>query len=245
MIYVIPVGRNRPHTLPYAVRSLERYGNLTQLVTVGETPTVTPDLHIPSPNTADPHTNTSGHLRAVCDLMAAERITEWVWTHDDIVLLAPWTPTSHARAYPIAQHVVDFPAVPTYSQGLRRVVQWMKRQGHDPQQVPCGPIHRPRLIDTAHLAGIIDVHDGIGVPASLYEAAYVIGRPVTVTGDPKVTGHTAPHQPDCVSVVRSSWQNTAGNMIRDRFPDPSTRENPTRRPRMPLERSKPGALVSG
>lgn len=218
MIVVIPLGPNRPDTLRYAARSLHTFLPDTTLITVGETPTtITPDEHWPNPNTSDnPYLNTGSHLR-----VAADRLKDpFVWHSDDTFLLAPWTPQVHVRQHSITRHLSYFPAIPVYSDGIRRSIQLMRGQGLDPDSVPCGPTHRPMLVDPQRLTTTLDRLDAARIPGGVFKALYVAGlSPVTPSPDPKIYEGELDGL-DCVSIPKEGWGNLAGK-VTARLPDPS------------------------
>jgi hypothetical protein len=218
LVGVIPVGRNRPDSLVHAARALERYTPVDFLVTVGETPRgIRPDVHYPRPNTAAPPiVNTSAHLRFV-----AERLTApFVWTADDIFPLAPWVPTVHVRAYPIARHLRDFPRVAGYSEGVREGIEVLKQWGHDPEQVPCGPIHRPILLHPDRILRCLDALSPRGSWLTVYP---VLADETVPVGDCKIVGGGAVPRDDvgCLSTTGQSWEGAAGQFVRGRLSSPS------------------------
>lgn len=217
-VCVIPVGRNRPDSLRYAVRALAAYTPVDFLVTVGETPKgIRPDLHFARPNTASPPiVNTSAHLRHVAERLAAP----FVWSHDDMFPLRPWTPTVHVRAYSIARHLADFPNVGGYSKGVREGVAVLRDWGHDPETVPCGPIHRPVLLHPDRILRCLDALSPTGSWLTVYP---VLADVVVPVGDCKIVGgQDEPRDDvDCVSTVAASWKGAAGEFVRGRLTVPS------------------------
>ena len=218
MIGVIPVGRNRPDSLRYAVRALAMFTPVDFLITVGETPKgITPDVHYPRPNTASPPiVNTNGHLRHVAERLARP----FIWTADDIFPMKPWTPTVHVRTYPIARHLSDFPNVAGYSKGVREAVSVLREWGHDPSVVPCGPIHRPILLHPDRILRCLDALSPTGSWLTLYPVLADVVAPI---GDCKIVGGNAEPRDDvdCLSTDAASWRGAAGRFVRDRLTAPS------------------------
>ena len=218
MIAVMPVGRGRPDTIRWAVRALERYTPTDFLITVGERPAgIVPDHHFDRPNNLSPSiANTSAHLRHV-----AERLDgPFIWTADDIFPLKPWRPTVHVRAYSIARHLADFPSVPGYSTGVKEAVAVLRAWGHDPERVPCGPIHWPILLHPDRILRCLDALSPAGSWLSLYP---VLADETVPVGDCKVTGGRDMPRDDvpCLSTTAGSWRGATGAFLRDRLTVPA------------------------
>lgn len=217
---VIPLGRGRPASLPYAVRALERYAGVTEVWTVGETPpTISPDRHIDSPNTAKPtYLNVVAHLRAALAEMDGQ---PFIWTADDIFPLKPWEPGVYVRKESLAGHLRRYSNRGHYTHAVRGAVALVKSWGYDPEQVPCGAIHRPWLVDPERARMVTDAiaAQGVGEWKMAYVAGVVGATPI---GDPKIVGHGMP-QPDAdmISTEAGSWRRNAGRIIRETFREPS------------------------
>jgi hypothetical protein len=219
---VIPVGRGRPTTLPYVLRSAVENTDVTELVTVGERPKgVEADRHIDSPNTDKPHVNIAGHLRRVCKVYDGE----FVWCDDDMFFLKPWVPGVYVRAYSIAGMLRLYPSRGHWSQAVRSSIKVMESWGYDPEEAPCGTIHRPWLVETGRVMRTVEALEAVG--GGSFKALYVAGLEGVITaGDPKVVGRVAPRaDADMVSVLANSWQKAAGQIVRQRFPTPSRWES--------------------
>ena len=222
MIAVIPLGPNRPSTLPYVLRALERNTDVTRVVTVGHPPTgITPDLHLPSPNNRRPYRNVLGHLRRVTETITEE---SFVWVDDDTFALKPWTPGVYVRPFSIAKHLRDHPNLGPYSQMIRATVRLISEAGHDPEATPCGPCHRPWLVDTARARATVAAVEPVGAS---FKGFYVAGLSGTIpVTESKIVGRGLP-RPDAevVSVYNDSWRHNAGRIIRQRFTEPSRWES--------------------
>lgn len=225
MIAVIPVGRKRAPTLPYVLRSLEAHSDITRLVTVGEPPAgVTPDRHIPSANDQrTPYLNVLGHLHRAAESIDADR---FVWMDNDMFLMAPWTPAVYVRKYSIARHLADYPNLGPYTAQVKAAVKVMVSQGHDPEQVPCGPIHRPWLVETDRVLATVKALEDVG--GGSFKTLYVAGLDgVVPANDAKVMGRGVPKPGvDVVSTVSQSWRSNAGRIVREAFTEPSRWEIP-------------------
>lgn len=216
MIAVIPVGRGRPATLPYVCRGLAVAG-VTEIVTIGEKPEgIEPDRHIPSPNDHSPHENVAGHLRK-----AAAELDRFVWIDDDTFILKPWTPGVYVRAYSIAGMLRLYPNRGGWSQAVRNSIKVMQAWGFDPEEVPCGTIHRPWYVEAKRVNKTLDGLASVG--GGSFKALYVAGlADVIPVGDAKVTGRAAPKaDADVVSVFHDSWRKAAGEMVRRALPERS------------------------
>jgi hypothetical protein len=217
---VIPVGKGRPSSLPYALRALEEYAGVTEVWTVGQRPDgVTPDHHIDSPNNRRPlYFNTLGHLRAaLADMDGAP----FVWTADDIYPMAPWAPAVYARKQTLAGHLRDYPNRGNYTTAVKASVALVERMGHDPELTWCGAVHRPWLVEPERARRITDAVWEQG--AGEWKMVYVAGlEDVVPVGDPKIFGHGMP-QPgaDMISTEVQSWRRNAGRLVRERFTTPS------------------------
>lgn len=216
MIAVVPLGRSRPTTLPYVLRSLH-YAGVTELVTVGQRPDgIEPDRHIESPNDAKPHLNVAGHLRKAADLF-----DEFIWLDDDTVFLADWTPGVYVRPFSIAHMLRSNPTRGSWSKAVRAAIGVMAGWGYDPETVPCGTVHRPWLVHADRVRKTLDGLDEVG--GGSFKALYVAGLEGTVPADdPKVWGHGFPDaDADMVSFEAGSWRYNAGRVVRERFGEPS------------------------
>lgn len=214
---VIPVGPKRPNTLPYALRALARFADVDEVITVGARPTtVEPDLHIDSPNDRKAHLNILGHLRRVTEQVDGE----WIWTDDDTFPVKPWTPAVYVRAYSIARHLRDFPNRGPYSKAVRASIQLMENDGYDPEQVPCGPCHRPWLVNSERVRRVVEAVEPVGGSFKTY---YVAGLDdVIAKGDAKIHGRGMPKpDADVISVFNTSWRQNAGRIIRETFTEPT------------------------
>lgn len=222
MILAVPIGRGRPATLPHVLRSWTTHSNITELVTVGETPqSVTPDRHIPSPNTGRPHQNVAGHLRRVAD-----EYPEFVWCDDDTFLLKPWVPGVYVAEYSIAHMLREYPNRGHWSQAVRTSIKVMEEWGYDPEQVLCGTVHRPWLVSADRTLTVLDALDAVG--GGSFKALYVAGLAGTlIGGNPKITGRALPGESaDVISLFNDSWKLNAGRIIRETFTEPSRWEAP-------------------
>lgn len=212
---VIPIGPRRPLTLPHVLRSLVAHANVDELITVGEPPKgIEPDFHIDSPNTDRPHVNILGHLRR-----ATEHIDgKWVWCDDDMFLLKPWTPGVYVRGYSIASMLRKYPNRGTWSQAVRASIKVMEGWGYDPEEVPCGTIHRPWLVDSDRVRMVCDA-----LGNGSFKALYVAGLDDVIPApDPKVTGRGVPKpDADVISVLHDSWRHNAGRLVRETFTEPT------------------------
>lgn len=218
---VIPLGRSRPSTLPYAIRSLAQYADVDELITVGEKPEgIDPDLHIPSPNDQKPHLNILGHLERVCERLDGE----WIWTDDDVFTVKPWQPGVYVRNYSIARHLRDYPTRGHYSKAVRASVALIQSDGLDPEEVACGPCHRPWLVNTERVRKTVEAVQPVGGSFKTY---YVAGLDDVIrVGDAKVTGRGMPKpSADVISVFNDSWRYNAGRIIRERFGERSRWES--------------------
>jgi hypothetical protein len=219
---VIPVGRGRPPCLPYVARSLAKHASITELVTVGERPTtLEPDLHLDSPNAGKPYQNVAGHLR-----LAAELGGEFIWCDDDTFLMKPWTPGVYVRPFSIAHMLRENPNVGGWSVAVRNSITVMKEWGYDPEQVPCGPVHKPWLVESSRVIKTLDGLDTVG--GGSFKALYVAGlEGVIETDDVKIVNARGLPSPkaDVVSVHPHSWAKNTGNAIRQAFPERSRWES--------------------
>lgn len=214
---VIPVGRGRPATLPYVLRSL-KHADVTEVVTVGETPQgIEPDLHIPSPNTGLPYQNVAGHLRRVCEKLGGE----FMWCDDDTVLMKPWTPGVYVWHASIVGMLRLFPQRGRWSEAVRASIGVIREWGFDPDEVPAGTVHRPWLVSADRALMVLDALDRVG--GGSFKALYPAGLDgLIVASNPKVTGRQVPHPDmDVISLATDSWRYNAGRVVRDAFGDPS------------------------
>lgn len=222
---VIPTGLKRAPTLIHAVRSLEANAGITELVTVGAPPEgITPDIHIDSPNTRAPHINVCGHLRRAAEAFGGE----FVWTDDDTFCVKPWTPGVYVRGYSIAQMLRKYPNRSSWSLSVRSAIEVMVAQGYDPEEVPCGTIHRPWLVDADRAVRTLDALDEVG--GGSFKALYVCGMSdVIAAPDPKVTGRAVPPpKRDVISLDgKSAWRSNSGRIMRETFTVPSRWEDAT------------------
>jgi hypothetical protein len=196
---------------------------VTRIVTVGERPTtIEPDHHIDSPNFSAPYINVLGHLRRV---VAWLDVPEFVYNADDTFPMTTWTPGVYVRKYSIADHIRHYPNHGTYTKAVKASVSIMVAQGYDPEQVPCGAIHRPMLIDRTRAAATLDLIESAG--GAGFKVLYVAGLDnVIPTYDPKIHGRGMPKpDADVISVVAESWRHNAGRLVRERFTEPSRYED--------------------
>lgn len=216
---VIPIGPKRAPTLIHAVRSLEVHAGITELVTVGARPKgIEPDHHIESPNSGVAHINIGGHLRRACEAFGGE----FVWTDDDTFTVKPWTPGVYVRGYSIAQMLRKYPSRSSWSQSVRNSIKAMKIEGYDPEEVPCGTIHRPWLVDAQRALRTLDALNEVG--GGSFRALYVAGLDNVIPApDPKVTGRAVPPPyRDVISLDgRSAWNKNAGRILREMFTETS------------------------
>lgn len=213
------MGRGRPPTLIYAVRALEQYAGITELWTVGETPTtLTPDRHIPSPNDQKAsYLNVQQHLRtALADLDGP-----FVWTSDDIYPLKPWTPGVYTRRDTLAAHLRTYSNKGHYTRAVRASVELVRARGYDPEEVPTGAGHRPWLVDPERARDVVAAVDERGEGS--WAMVYVAGLDGTIpAGNSKVHGHNMIHtDADMASTEPQSWKRNAGRTIRETFKTPS------------------------
>lgn len=217
MRLVIPIGRSRPPTLPHVLRSFVVHSDITELVTVGEHPQgITPDRHIPSPNAGKPHENVAGHLRRV-----AEEYAEFVWCDDDTFLLKPWVPGVYVAPYSIAHMLREYPNRGYWSQAVRASIKVMQGWGYDPEQVPCGTVHRPWLVSADRTLTVLDALGAVG--GGSFKALYVAGLDGTlIGGNPKIYGRGLPGEStDVISLFNDSWKMNAGRIMRETYREPS------------------------
>lgn len=222
MILIVPIGRGRPATLPHVLRSFTAHSDITELVTVGEPPQgVIPDRHIPSPNAGRPHENIAGHLRKV-----AAEYAEFVWCDDDTFLLKPWTPGVYVAEYSIAHMLRQYPSRGHWSLAVRASIKVMQDWGYDPEEVPCGTVHRPWLVTAERTLKVVDALDAVG--GGSFKALYPAGLDGTLTGgNPKIYGRGLPGEDsDVISLFNDSWKYNAGRIMRETFTVPSRWEIP-------------------
>lgn len=213
MRVVIPIGRGRPTTLPHVLRTWVAHSDITELVTVGERPAgIEPDLHIDSPNDGKPHQNVAGHLRRV-----AEMGGEFIWTDDDTFLLKPWTPGVYVAEYSIAHMLRQFPSRGYWSVAVRASIKIMEAWGFNPEEVPCGTVHRPWLIESERTLTTLDALDAVG--GGSFKALYVAGLEGTLNGgNPKIVGRGMPGpDTEVMSLFNDSWRYNAGRQVREAF----------------------------
>ena len=218
MLCVIPIGRSRPLTLPYVLRSLAEHTPITELVTVGEPPKgIKPDRHIDSPNGGQPHVNIAGHLRRVCDAIDGD----FIWCDDDTFTMKPWTPGVYVHRYSIAGMLRVYPNQGTWSHAVRASIKVMTEWGYDPEEVPCGTVHRPWLVSVDRARMVIDALDAVG--GGSFRALYVAGLDdVIEASNPKILGRKVPHpDSDVISLFNDSWRANAGRIVRGTFTEPS------------------------
>jgi hypothetical protein len=215
VIAVIPHRARRSNEIVYAARGLEAHADVGHLIVIGDRPQgITPDEYWPSSNADSPHTNVNRHLR-----LAAERLPEFCWHHDDTFLLALWVPGVYVRRYSIAKHLSDFPRIRGYSELVRASIQAMRTEGYDPALVPCGAIHRPWLIQSARALATLDRLAPDGHFMSLYVAGLENVIPI---GEAKIKTLAVPREDaDCISTEPRSWAGPAGKMIRRKLSEPS------------------------
>lgn len=160
--------------------------------------------------------NILGHLRRVTEQVDGE----WIWCDDDVFTIKPWTPGVYVRSYSIARHLRDYPNRGVYTQAVRASVSLMQDDGLDPEQVPCGPCHRPWLVDSERVRRVTDAVEPVGGSFKTY---YVAGLSDTIPGpDAKVRGRGMPHpDADVISVFNDSWRYNAGRIIRETFTEAS------------------------
>lgn len=226
MIAVVPYSNRRSPTVVYAARALETHTPISRLIVVGAEPNgIKPDDFWPSPNNAAPHANTNWHLRLAAERLLDEGVESFVWTADDTYLLKSWTPVTHVRKYSIATHLGHFPRIRGYSELIRLSMKLMREDGHDPQQVPCGAIHRPMLVETKRVIQILDRLPVDGHFKSLYVAGL---DGVVPAGDAKIKTTAVPKETaDCISTEPLSWSKAAGELVRSKLTEPSRWEVPT------------------
>ena len=219
---VIPIGRGRPDTLPYVLRSLAEHAGVTEVITVGERPKgIEPDQHIDSPNDGQPHVNIAGHLRRVCEAIDGE----FIWTDDDTFTMKPWVPGVYVHRHSIAGMLRVYPNQGTWSQAVRNSIKVMKQWGHDPETVPCGTVHRPWLVSTDRVRMVTDALNA--VRGGSFRALYPAGLPnVVEASNPKILGRNVPHpDSDVISLFNDSWRYNAGRIVRETFTESSRWES--------------------
>lgn len=219
MLAVVPLGRGRPPTLNYAVRTLEQYAGITELWTVGEAPTtLTPDRHIDSPNDQKvAYLNVHQHLRAVLTELDAP----FVWTSDDIFTLKHWKPAVYVRRDTLAEHLRTYSNKSHYTRAVRASIELVRARGYDPEKVPTGAGHRPWLVDPDRAREVAAAVDERGEGS--WAMVYVAGLGDTIpAGNSKVHGHNMiHHDADVASTMPQSWKYNAGRLIRETFKTPS------------------------
>jgi len=185
---------------------------------VGERPqNIEPDRHIDSPNTDKPHINVAGHLRRASKIIDGE----FIWCDDDTFTVRPWTLGVYVRDYSIAGMLRLYPSRGHWSHAVRASIKVMESWGFDPENVPCGTIHRPWLVATDRVLRTLSALDAVG--GGSFKALYVAGLDdVIVAGDAKVHGRAVPKpDADVISVFHDSWKANAGRIIRETFIEPS------------------------
>jgi hypothetical protein len=225
MIAVIPYSNRRSPTIVYAARALEAHTPISRLIIIGAEPNgISPDDWWPSPNNTAPHANTNRHLRLAAERLLDEGVESFVWTADDTFPLQRWTPATHVRKYSIATHLGHYPRIRGYSELIRASIKLMREDGHDPNQVPCGAIHRPMLVETKRVIQTLDRLPADGHFKSLYVAGL---DTVIPAGDPKIKTAADPKETaDCISTEPLSWSRGAGELVRRKLAEPSRWEVP-------------------
>jgi hypothetical protein len=222
MRVVIPIGKSRPGTLPYVLRSLAEHAGITEVITVGEAPKgIEPDRHIDSPNANKPHVNIAGHLRRVCEAIEGD----WIWTDDDTFTLKPWTPGVYVHKHSVAGMLRVYPNRGTWSQAVRASIKVMTEWGYDPEEVPCGTVHRPWLVSTDRVRLVVDTLDEVG--GGSFRALYPAGLSDLIeASNPKILGRKVPHpDSDVISLFDDSWKTNAGRIVRETFTERSRWES--------------------
>ena len=135
-------------------------------------------------------------------------------------------------------------SIPTAATGRRRSrasIKVMQGWGYDPEEVPCGTVHRPWLVSADRALKTLDALDAVG--GGSFKALYVAGLEETlIGGNPKVYGRGLPGaDSDVISLFNDSWKMNAGRIMRETFTEPSrwetqselagTRRGPHRRHR--------------
>lgn len=219
MTVVIPIGAGRPPSLPYVLRALAANTTVDHVVTVGAEPKgVNPDMHI-----ANPNSNRTRYLNVLAHLCKALEVIDapFVWTADDIFPMRPWTPGVYVRKESIAAHLRRYQHLGNYAAACRASVKIIEGLGYKPDEVPCGAIHRPWLVDPDRARLTVDRVRARG--AGEWKMVYVAGLDGVITaGDPKVVGFGVPQSnADMISTDHQSWKRNAGRAVRERFTEPS------------------------
>lgn len=217
---VIPLGRGRPGSLPYALRALETHAGVTEVWTVGERPEkVTPDRHVDSPNNRPAgYLNVQAHL----ELVLPDILDPFIWTSDDIFTLTPWTPGVYVRKDTLAEHLRTYANKGHYTRAVKASTEIVRALGYDPETTPTGAGHRPWLVEPFRTRDALKAVDEHG--AGWWMFVYVAGlEGVIPSGNSKIH---APHQlvakgADMASTGPQSWRRNAGRQIREMFPTPS------------------------
>lgn len=219
MIAVVPLGAGRPDTLPYLSRALQANTPVTEIVTVGAVPKgIEPDHHIP-----DPNSNKTRYLNVLSHLAKALEVVDapFVWIADDIFPMVRWSPAVYVRKDSLGAHFRRYQHLGGYAKATKAAVQIIEGMGHDPEQVPCGAIHRPWLVDPDRAWATVEMVKSKG--AGEWKMVYVAGlAEVVPVGDPKIFGFGVPQSgADMISTDHTSWRRNAGRVVREAFPAPS------------------------
>lgn len=219
MIAVVPLGAGRPDTLPYLSRALQANTPVTEIVTVGAVPKgIEPDHHILNPNGHKKrYLNVLDHLTKALEVVDGP----FVWIADDIFPMVPWAPAVYVRRDSLAAHFRRYQHLGGYAAACRASIEIIEAYGHDPEQVPCGAIHRPWLVDPVRCRETVGLVQSRG--AGEWKMVHVAGLDgVVPVGDPKIFGFGVPQSnADMISTDHTSWRRNAGRTIREAFPTPS------------------------
>jgi hypothetical protein len=155
------------------------------------------------------------------------------WTADDIFVLRPLDPGAlYCREKPLADYARKLATRRTRSTYVRLYTDGIVAQATivaelRPEVTYNADAHTPHLLNTEHLADLLDLFAARypGHPAGHFRAVYGALWPrerVDCSPDPKVEQPwDVPRRADLVSLAPATWRAEIGKRLRELFPEPA------------------------
>lgn len=233
MDLVVPLRehtRQGPNPARWMLRTVHHHlPQVDRVVIVGDLPDwAEPDVWIPSRNDRPKFTNIGNHLERA--LRARDVSDEFIWTNDDIFLLADLTPMPVYARGPIDPYAANLKPDQGHADhrafidGIRRQAALAKLWGYDPAATLNADCHAPIPLEKDRLAAVLERRDqdDPAIEAGHFRMIYGLGLEATVIKDPKVRGDAVPDDDRViVSTSTRSWEGPCGDRIRNLYWRPS------------------------